>query len=562
MYPFKEKSHTYKDALGLKHDKKLAIAKEHNVKQTNINVTFDTVEDVADFNDAVFKSKGQEKVYKVEPNFLNPRQMDDLFTDYSENCVLISTSSPKQAYPYDHYTDTYPYHNEYDDDGDDIYYDADDSNTYGHMSYPREADYYEGDKEEEEEEEEDEEDYDETTRRNTMLNADLNTFTTQDSLMSEPLQPSLPLSLSQPVHPLMSHVTTNTNKRKKWMNPFKLLKNKVKKFQTNNASSSPQPTIQFIPTTEDDILGDALDSHQQKHLLNQLYQIQQQQQQQQTSPQQHIVSPERVKITSLDRIWVFRLVTFDEEQQTNDHIAWICFDYENQLLIEEYMSHPEEEGLTLYDSHIRHKGMPVVVIPTDNKGYYFADAQQAQLCTLEVKSIRNDRNNITFFQEALEKLPNEEQSSVLRFKFARDQHLTLGGLLLRRYYFSKHFNVPWSQLEFDRHPGGKPYLKHYDNIDFNISHEGYWVIFGCIKDMSIGVDVVVVDSLNNSLDEFIHFFESQLTIDEMSLIANSNYDKLSTFYEIWGCKESYIKAIGVGLALELDQLNFRNENDM
>ena len=35
MYPFKEKSHAYKDALGLKHDKKLAIAKEHNVKQSS-----------------------------------------------------------------------------------------------------------------------------------------------------------------------------------------------------------------------------------------------------------------------------------------------------------------------------------------------------------------------------------------------------------------------------------------------------------------------------------------------------------------------------------------------
>ncbi|CEG76131.1 hypothetical protein RMATCC62417_11072 [Rhizopus microsporus] len=89
MYPFKEKSHAYKDALGLKHDKKLAIAKEHNVKQTNINVTFDSVEDVADFNETVFKSKGQEKVYKVEPNFLNPRKMEDLFTDYSESCVLM-----------------------------------------------------------------------------------------------------------------------------------------------------------------------------------------------------------------------------------------------------------------------------------------------------------------------------------------------------------------------------------------------------------------------------------------------------------------------------------------
>lgn len=51
-------------------------------------MTFDTVEDVAGFTSAVFKGD-KEKVYIVEPNFINPRTIDDLFHDYSANCVIM-----------------------------------------------------------------------------------------------------------------------------------------------------------------------------------------------------------------------------------------------------------------------------------------------------------------------------------------------------------------------------------------------------------------------------------------------------------------------------------------
>jgi hypothetical protein len=54
-----------------------------------INVLFDSVDDVANFNEAVFKAKDREKVFKVEPNFLNPRKMDDLYKDFSENCIIM-----------------------------------------------------------------------------------------------------------------------------------------------------------------------------------------------------------------------------------------------------------------------------------------------------------------------------------------------------------------------------------------------------------------------------------------------------------------------------------------
>lgn len=51
-------------------------------------MTFDTVEDVAGFTSAVFKGD-KEKVYVVEPNFLNPRTTGDLFKDYSSTCVIM-----------------------------------------------------------------------------------------------------------------------------------------------------------------------------------------------------------------------------------------------------------------------------------------------------------------------------------------------------------------------------------------------------------------------------------------------------------------------------------------
>lgn len=52
-------------------------------------------------------------------------------------------------------------------------------------------------------------------------------------------------------------------------------------------------------------------------------------------------------------------------------------------------------------------------------------------------------------------------------------------------------------------------------MDFNISHDGDWVIFGATEktNMSIGVDVV---SLKNetygAIDDFIFSFHNQVTI--------------------------------------------------
>lgn len=111
MFPYQGKDHMYKEALGLKHPKPEPIAQKHHLKQSKflfvlyydyrsnlflfyffdeaeINMTFDTVEDVAGFTSKVFTSS-QEKVFTEELSFMNPRKTDGLFHDYSANCTIM-----------------------------------------------------------------------------------------------------------------------------------------------------------------------------------------------------------------------------------------------------------------------------------------------------------------------------------------------------------------------------------------------------------------------------------------------------------------------------------------
>lgn len=194
--------------------------------------------------------------------------------------------------------------------------------------------------------------------------------------------------------------------KKKWgfkkivssaFNKVKTLNNNSKRKDSATAtavSASFFPSgIQVITATDNELLGDVLDAKQQRDIITQL---------QSPLPATSVqMSPEKTKITSLDRIWVFRL--FGEEQhQPKDHpIAWTGFDYENQERIENHIKElekgmPEDGRLAIYDSHIRHKSMPVIVTPQHEKGYYFADVNQTQMITLEVKFIENHHQKVTF----------------------------------------------------------------------------------------------------------------------------------------------------------------------
>lgn len=271
-------------------------------------------------------------------------------------------------------------------------------------------------------EEDEEEEEDPTTQMNTMFNAESNMVANNDQYYnnSEAVSVHSPtatlndIQQQQHISPIQTEQQQQQQQQKKtWFkNVAHVFKKRVKKFTTTGTKrestitteGSPlhqnSPAIQFITAKNNELLGDVLDAEQQQDIISQLSSNN-------NTPNplssSFNMSPEKTKITNLDRIWVFRLIDPNQpsEQEEGKPIAWIGFDYENQIKIENHLKElsnlPENERFAIfYDSHIRHQKMPVIVTPNESKGYYFANEDQTDLITLQVTFIENNHQKVTF----------------------------------------------------------------------------------------------------------------------------------------------------------------------
>ncbi len=84
---------------------------------------------------------------------------------------------------------------------------------------------------------------------------------------------------------------------------------------------------------------------------------------------------------------------------------------------------------------------------------------------------------------------------------------------------------------------GKPYM---NNIYFNISHSGKWVIVGISKH-EIGVDVET--KVFNDIYEILELFSEE----ERRRIMSYSYDIQIGFKYYWSAKEAWVKKSGIGI---------------
>lgn len=117
--------------------------------------------------------------------------------------------------------------------------------------------------------------------------------------------------------------------------------------------------------------------------------------------------------------------------------------------------------------------------------------------------------------------------------------------LLVREILTQQWGIPWKQIRLAVNPFGKPFLPRA-SVQFNVSHSGNWVV-AAFDSETIGIDVQVMEPLDyGSLSEyFLTGYECrQIFEKEQSM-------QLGTFYRFWTGKESYVKAIGEGLSIDL-----------
>jgi len=169
---------------------------------------------------------------------------------------------------------------------------------------------------------------------------------------------------------------------------------------------------------------------------------------------------------------------------------------------------------------------------------------------------------------AIQLIQVEEKERIEQFRYKVDMMSSLVGRLLLRGFAVHVLGLNNREVKFVRTDRGKPVLEvNTSGWDYNVSHAGDWVVLAAASQGSLGVDVMKTkDSRVDRLEEFFRIMRRQFTDEEwMSISGNqcvSDEDKLATFFRHWTLKESYVKAVGTGLNLDLRTLNFKIDEDL
>lgn len=123
-----------------------------------------------------------------------------------------------------------------------------------------------------------------------------------------------------------------------------------------------------------------------------------------------------------------------------------------------------------------------------------------------------------------------------------------------RKILGEYLGVNKNELIIERDDFGKPYLKNYPHVFFNLSHTKGMMVCA-ISDAPVGVDIEREERFNRRIAE--KFFTTNEQIYIFSGVNNLN----KRFCEIWTKKEAYVKWLGLGMGIPFKSFDVL-ENDL
>lgn len=130
----------------------------------------------------------------------------------------------------------------------------------------------------------------------------------------------------------------------------------------------------------------------------------------------------------------------------------------------------------------------------------------------------------------------KEKADKFKAQDAKNLSVAAGALL----------NPDW---EIEYSDNGKPFYKDHPEVKFNLSHSGQRVVL-ITSDKEVGCDVEKIKP-ESEIEKSLKIAERYFTSDEIEFI-NKSSEKQKAFCSIWTRKESYLKALGTGLAKSLN----------
>lgn len=157
-------------------------------------------------------------------------------------------------------------------------------------------------------------------------------------------------------------------------------------------------------------------------------------------------------------------------------------------------------------------------------------------------------------KECLSLLPDSLVLKIERFKRMEDEQRSLLGEALSRIIISKKSGINIKDLAITKSDNGKPELQNIQDLYFNISHSGDWVVLAIAK-APVGIDVEKIKTPVYRIAER-YFSKGELN----SLNQLSEPSKQAYFFDLWTLKESYLKMLGKGLTKSLGSFTIIKDN--
>lgn len=148
--------------------------------------------------------------------------------------------------------------------------------------------------------------------------------------------------------------------------------------------------------------------------------------------------------------------------------------------------------------------------------------------------------------EQTEKLVEKETYiSALEFRNIKSRFTRLAGEQVIRYLLSRYFYLSKGDFLIVRREHGKPFLEGVDNIFYNISHSGDYLVCA-LSDSEVGVDI---EKRAVARMEVARRFFHPNEIIQLECLGKSEQNQL--FFDYWSVKECFLKYTGSGLTRSL-----------
>ena len=168
-------------------------------------------------------------------------------------------------------------------------------------------------------------------------------------------------------------------------------------------------------------------------------------------------------------------------------------------------------------------------------------------------------------------LPGDDAAAVANVRGRPDRRRALASRLAQRRCVADALEHEFSAVVLARTKGGKPFEASgaarpdgAENFNFNVSHDGQFVVLASDPALLVGVDVNAPFELRarneaaGGFDGVRATFDAVLTEREWEAVegAADEAARIFAFRRAWSLKEAFVKARGDGLAFELRRVEF------